>query len=77
MSASFGALQDTVFSLIKCSFVLHTIILGSGVKGSLLIQGHMTLYILMASSACTKTSKHVASVNLQWDKFVNKIKLPN
>lgn len=75
--SQFWALQNTVFFLIECSFVRHTLILGSGVKDFLLIQGHMTSYILMTSSACTKTGKHVAFVKLLWDKFVNKINLPN
>ena len=57
MSASFGALQNTVFFLIECSFVRHTLILGPGVKDFLLIQGHMILSMLTAFSPCIKTSK--------------------
>ena len=34
-------------------------ILGPGVKDFLLTQGHMTSYILMPSSVCTKTSKSI------------------
>jgi hypothetical protein len=72
MPASFGALQNIVFFSSNVHlFVIH-LILGSGVKDFLLIQGHMTSYILMISSACTKTSKLVAFVKLQCDKFVNK-----
>lgn len=51
-------------------------ILGPGVKDFLLTQGHMTSYILMPSSVCTKTSKHLIHSKVQCDEFFEKKILP-